>query len=111
MLIKVSFLAVCGGTASGKTSVCMKIQEEFQRDGKVVVCEFFSQFLPSWIICSPYFQQLLSQDSFYKNLTTEQKANVSQYNFDHPDAIDWQLNEQVTWNAIFSSFLLIILSL
>ncbi|GCB83439.1 hypothetical protein scyTo_0023589, partial [Scyliorhinus torazame] len=36
---------------------------------------------------------ILSQDSFYKVLTTEQKAKASkgQYNFDHPDAFDNEL--------------------
>jgi uridine kinase len=28
-------------------------------------------------------------DSFYKSLTPEENMNVSEYNFDHPDAIDF----------------------
>lgn len=34
---------------------------------------------------------LLSQDSFYKGLTPEQIKDVHNYNFDHPDSIDWNL--------------------
>jgi uridine kinase len=87
---------VCGGTASGKTSVCMRIQEEFQKDGKVVVWRKM-RFIQKLGNTDSFFfsSQLLSQDCFYKNLTAEQKANASQYNFDHPDAIDWEYNEEV----------------
>ncbi len=33
---------------------------------------------------------MLSQDSFYKNLSEEEivQANAKNYNFDHPDAFD-----------------------
>ena len=31
---------------------------------------------------------LIAQDSFYRGLTPEEHANVTHYNFDHPDAID-----------------------
>ncbi|XP_069783635.1 uridine-cytidine kinase 2-like [Narcine bancroftii] len=68
-------IAVSGGTASGKSSVCHKIvellgQNKIDQDQRQVV--------------------ILSQDSFYKVLTTEQriKASKGQYNFDHPDAFD-----------------------
>eukprot|EP00494_Astrolonche_serrata_P024737 UN24997 len=33
-------------------------------------------------------------DSFYKPLNAEQKRNVEDYNFDHPDAFDWELLNQ-----------------
>lgn len=46
-------------------------------------------------VLSLFLLQLLSQDCFYKNLSAEQKANAAQYNFDHPDAIDWEYNEEV----------------
>ena len=61
---------MAGGTASGKTSVCHKIIELLSKSnadsGQRVV--------------------LLSQDSFYKNLTPTEReaADVGQYNFDHP---------------------------
>lgn len=62
-------IGVCGGTASGKTSVCERIVELLanQRVGT------------------------LSVDSFYRPLTQEERSHVSDYNFDHPDAFDWQL--------------------
>ena len=31
---------------------------------------------------------MLSQDSFYRNLTQEELENVKAHNFDHPDAFD-----------------------
>ena len=36
---------------------------------------------------------LLSMDSFYKGITTEHDkklAETGDYNFDHPDAFDWE---------------------
>lgn len=33
---------------------------------------------------------LVPQDSFYRDLTTEESANVSSYNFDHPDAFAFE---------------------
>eukprot|EP01084_Bolivina_argentea_P073224 132881_1 len=59
-------IGVGGGTASGKTSVCKAIVEKLQ--------------LP-WV-------QILSLDCFYHPLTPTQHANVSDYNFDHPNAFD-----------------------
>ncbi|XP_059420055.1 uridine-cytidine kinase 2-B-like [Carassius carassius] len=71
-------IGVSGGTASGKSSVCEKIMEllgqnKIDRHQRQVV--------------------ILSQDSFYRELTPEQKAKAlkGQYNFDHPDAFDNQL--------------------
>ena len=59
-------IGVAGGTASGKTTVCDNIMQRLH-DQCVV---------------------MLSQDSFYRGLTEEEKANVKDYNFDHPDAFD-----------------------
>lgn len=71
-------IGVSGGTASGKSSVCAKIvqllgQNEVDYHQKQVV--------------------ILSQDSFYRVLTSEQKAKAlkGQFNFDHPDAFDNEL--------------------
>ncbi|KAM6453913.1 uridine-cytidine kinase 2 [Liasis olivaceus] len=71
-------IGVSGGTASGKSSVCAKIiqllgQNEVDLHQKQVV--------------------ILSQDSFYRVLTTEQKAKAlkGHFNFDHPDAFDNEL--------------------
>lgn len=62
-------IGVCGGTASGKTTVCA-LFEEYLRDERVA-------FVPS--------------DAFYKCLSPEQrvKASKGEYDFDHPDSIDW----------------------
>ncbi|XP_051773275.1 uridine-cytidine kinase 2-B [Ctenopharyngodon idella] len=71
-------IGVSGGTASGKSSVCEKIMEllgqnKIDRHQRQVV--------------------ILSQDSFYRELTPEQKAKAlkGQFNFDHPDAFDSEL--------------------
>lgn len=45
---------------------------------------------------------ILSQDSFYKVLTAEQKAKAlkGQYNFDHPDAFDNDLMHRTLQNIV-----------
>ncbi|KAA8584418.1 hypothetical protein FQN60_008203 [Etheostoma spectabile] len=71
-------IGVSGGTASGKSTVCAKIMELLgqnkvdHRQRKVAI---------------------ISQDSFYRVLTLEQKAKAlkGQYNFDHPEAFDTEL--------------------
>ena len=60
------FIGVAGGTASGKTTVCDQINQRLH-DQCVV---------------------MLSQDSFYRCLSIEEKADVQNYNFDHPSAFD-----------------------
>eukprot|EP00093_Oithona_nana_P012810 12810.XXX_765161_766943_1 [CDS] Oithona nana genome sequencing. len=64
-------IGVCGGSASGKTTVAKKIIKCLNID---------------WVT-------LLSMDSFYKVLSQEQheSAAVNEYNFDHPDAFDFAL--------------------
>ncbi|XP_043942761.1 uridine-cytidine kinase 2-like [Protopterus annectens] len=64
-------IGVGGGTASGKSSVCSKI---VQLLGQNEVDHHYKQVV------------ILSQDSFYKVLTPEQKAKAlkGQFNFDHP---------------------------
>ncbi|KAL5702063.1 Uridine kinase-like protein 1 [Ranunculus cassubicifolius] len=59
-------IGVCGGTASGKTTVCDMIIQQLH-DHRVV---------------------LVNQDSFYRGLTPEESKHVHEYNFDHPDAFD-----------------------
>ncbi|XP_033229330.1 uridine-cytidine kinase isoform X2 [Belonocnema kinseyi] len=68
-------IGVSGGTASGKSTVCKRIMEKLgqvdkDHDQRQVVC--------------------ISQDSFYKDLSKEDKmkAEKGQFNFDHPDAFD-----------------------
>ncbi|CAB3361630.1 Hypothetical predicted protein [Cloeon dipterum] len=64
-------IGICGGSASGKTTVAAKIIESLD--------------VP-WVT-------LLSMDSFYKVLTEKQHelAENNEYNFDHPDAFDFEL--------------------
>ena len=64
-------IGVCGGSASGKTTVAKKIIKSLNID---------------WVT-------LLSMDSFYKVLSPEQHelAAINEYNFDHPDAFDFAL--------------------
>eukprot|EP01090_Pellita_catalonica_P014695 TRINITY_DN3805_c0_g1_i2.p1 TRINITY_DN3805_c0_g1~~TRINITY_DN3805_c0_g1_i2.p1 ORF type:complete len:248 (-),score=44.34 TRINITY_DN3805_c0_g1_i2:274-1017(-) len=62
-------IGVAGGTASGKTSVCNKIISELENQRVAT----------------------LSLDSFYRPLTEEERSNVTEYNFDHPEAFDWEL--------------------
>ncbi|XP_033839040.2 uridine-cytidine kinase 2-B [Periophthalmus magnuspinnatus] len=71
-------IGVSGGTASGKSSVCEKIMEML---GQNKIDHTQRQVA------------ILSQDSFYKVLTPDQKAKAQkgQYNFDHPDAFDNEL--------------------
>lgn len=60
-------IGVSGGSASGKTSLCKAI---------------FDSLGPT--DCS-----MISVDSFYKNLTPDELSQVSDYNFDHPNAFDF----------------------
>ncbi|KAJ7341432.1 hypothetical protein JRQ81_005519 [Phrynocephalus forsythii] len=69
-------IGLCGGSASGKTTVANKIIEALD--------------VP-WVV-------LLSMDSFYKasslsvlNKEQQQQAARHEYNFDHPDAFDFDL--------------------
>ncbi|XP_064486888.1 uridine-cytidine kinase-like 1 isoform X2 [Ornithodoros turicata] len=64
-------IGICGGSASGKTTVARKIIEALN--------------IP-WVT-------LLSMDSFYKVLDEEKHrlAHQNNYNFDHPDAFDFDL--------------------
>lgn len=64
-------IGICGGSASGKTTVARRIIEALN--------------VP-WVT-------LLSMDSFYKVLNEEEHrlAHNNQYNFDHPDAFDFKL--------------------
>jgi uridine kinase len=64
-------IGLCGGSASGKTTVAKKIIEELN---------------VQWV-------SLLSMDSFYKVLTKEEheSAERNEYNFDHPNSFDFDL--------------------
>mmetsp|Transcript_33108 Transcript_33108/g.92744 ORF Transcript_33108/g.92744 Transcript_33108/m.92744 type:complete len:283 (+) Transcript_33108:104-952(+) len=65
-------IGVCGASASGKTSVCEKILDQFKFNKNV---------------------EILSLDCFYKELDDEQLkvAANGDYDFDHPSAFEWPL--------------------
>jgi len=60
-------IGIAGGTASGKTTVCRTITQALG-DQQVV---------------------LLGLDEFYRDLTPEETANISDVNFDEPSAFDF----------------------
>jgi uridine kinase len=62
-------IAIAGGSGSGKTSVASRLADAISSDHQ---CD------------------ILCEDSYYKTLTPEQHANISEVNFDHPDALDHQ---------------------
>lgn len=70
-LLEPFVIGICGGSASGKTTVARKIIEALD--------------VP-WVT-------LLSMDSFYKVLNGDdlKSAKQNEYNFDHPDAFDFEL--------------------
>ncbi|CAD5226000.1 unnamed protein product [Bursaphelenchus xylophilus] len=67
-------IGICGGSASGKTTVARRIIERLE--------------MP-WVT-------VLSMDSFYKVLNGEERERAGQqnYNFDHPAAFDFDLLEE-----------------
>ena len=71
-------VGVAGGTSSGKTEVCSAIVQKVKQDKELAG--------ENKII-------LISQESFYRELTLEEqeKADNGMFNFDHPNAIDFDL--------------------
>lgn len=65
---EVTVIGIAGGTGSGKTTFARKIQEAFP--GKTV---------------------LISQDSYYKDLSALSFHEREKVNFDHPDSLDFGL--------------------
>lgn len=66
-------IGITGGSASGKTSVAEKILS----------------MLPNQRVA------IVSQDSFYRNLTPEELPNAREFNWDCPEAFDWELQRDV----------------
>ena len=64
---KVRVIGITGGSGSGKSTIVRKISE---------VCPDFV-FIP--------------QDNYYKSAVYVSNANITAYNFDHPDAFDMEL--------------------
>lgn len=67
--MKPLIIGIAGGTGSGKTTVARSIEECI---GKQHVA-------------------LISHDSYYRNLSLEEKFHIDEVNFDHPDAFDTTL--------------------
>ncbi|CAI2372165.1 unnamed protein product [Moneuplotes crassus] len=67
-MLKPYFIGITGGTASGKTTLCREIFENLSVIDDCV---------------------LLSMDNFYKGLSQEDHDDAANYNFDHPDALDF----------------------
>jgi len=61
-------IGITGGSASGKTSFAEKILGMLPNQRVVIV----------------------SQDNFYRGLRPEEQATAADFNFDHPDALDWK---------------------
>ena len=67
-------IAIAGSSGSGKSTLAYALQNEFSRLGNR--CE---------IVC---------EDKYYRPLTSEQHAHVTEVDFDHPDALDNELMTQ-----------------
>eukprot|EP01129_Flabellula_baltica_P012794 TRINITY_DN5829_c0_g1_i1.p1 TRINITY_DN5829_c0_g1~~TRINITY_DN5829_c0_g1_i1.p1 ORF type:complete len:222 (-),score=44.35 TRINITY_DN5829_c0_g1_i1:85-750(-) len=74
-------IGVTGGSASGKTSVCEEIIRQLRNERIAII----------------------SMDSFYRPLTQEERQGVKDYNFDHPNAFDWELLISVLENLTLSN--------
>lgn len=61
-------IGIAGGTGSGKTTIVSKIMKEFNTQVSVI-----------------------SQDSYYRDLSHLSYQERTQVNFDHPDSLDFQL--------------------
>ena len=62
-------IGIAGGSGSGKTTVVRAIQKKLQNERVVVI----------------------PQDSYYKDLADASDEEKRNHNFDHPEAIDWEL--------------------
>ena len=67
-----TIIGISGGSCSGKTSISKKLNESFGKNS-IVICE----------------------DSFYKSLTKTDLENIDDYDFDIPEAIDFDKMEKV----------------
>merc|ERR1712168_668188 len=76
-------IGVAGGTASGKSTVCKRIQEQIT---EYLLKNGERHHSKKNVV-------IVSMEDFYRPLTAEeqQKAKMGLYNFDHPDAFDDEL--------------------
>jgi uridine kinase len=68
-------VGVAGGSAAGKTTMCERIKSDMEFDNDLDIT-------------------IIPLDAFYKSVNKE-KVDVAEYNFDHPDALDFDLALQV----------------
>ncbi|KAG0339082.1 hypothetical protein BG004_006964 [Podila humilis] len=82
---QVFFIGLAGGADSGKEAFCRVLIEQLQK----------SQVVDSSRVL------LLHIHDFYKELSDEDRVRVISglYNFDHPDAFDWELIEKTVEEA------------
>ena len=69
--VKRILVGVAGGSASGKTTLCNNIKKEFHYDKEFDVL-------------------LIGMDNYYKTVDRS-LIDPKDYNFDHPDALDFDL--------------------
>lgn len=62
-------IGIAGGSGSGKTTVVKALEKKLEEENAVVI----------------------PQDSYYKDLSHYTEEQKRHNNFDHPDAIDWEL--------------------
>ena len=67
----VTIIGIVGGTGAGKTTIAKKLQAKTSQDTVII-----------------------SQDSYYKDLSLITKDQSDQVNFDHPDSIEFDLLKQ-----------------
>ena len=93
---------MAGGTASGKSTVCSTLVDKL---GQSEVRAFLGEKVSYCFVKVNAEEKqvvILSQDSFYRELTPAEaaKAMKGTFNFDHPDAFDNQLMESVLTDVI-----------
>ncbi|KTF91407.1 hypothetical protein cypCar_00009077 [Cyprinus carpio] len=105
-------IGVAGGTASGKVGILLYLTYKYYQLSKSTYVFNYNPVFFQSSVCGKIMELLgqnkidhhqrqvviLSQDSFYRVLTPEQKAKAlkGQFNFDHPDAFDNEKEETVT---------------
>eukprot|EP01062_Namystynia_karyoxenos_P004865 TRINITY_DN11717_c0_g1_i1.p1 TRINITY_DN11717_c0_g1~~TRINITY_DN11717_c0_g1_i1.p1 ORF type:complete len:305 (+),score=87.15 TRINITY_DN11717_c0_g1_i1:78-992(+) len=67
-------IGVCGASASGKTTLCQEVHKAMGRFTTKV--------------------GIVAMDSFYKTPSPEELADITNYNFDHPNAFDFPAIEK-----------------
>lgn len=67
MIREVKIIGITGGSGSGKSTIVRKIAE----------------------VCSDFV--FIAQDNYYRSATFISNANITAFNFDHPDAFDMEL--------------------